>query len=449
MQTLHTAEILCVGTELLLGDVVNTNAAALSRGLAALGIRVYHQSVVGDHSGRLTEALQTALSRADLVITSGGLGPTYDDITRETAAAVMDCPLSFDEHIFEHIRGYFARTGRTVTENNRRQAMVPKGAVVLPNDHGTAPGLIMADEARGKTVVLLPGPPRELVPMFENYAAPYLRSRADRVLFSLNVHIFGMGESAVESVLKDIMTEGQNPTVAPYCKAGEVRLRVTAQAEDEQTAKDLCRRTLGRIMESEVAPHVYAVAPATEGEATLEGVAIRGLLQKSKTVACAESCTGGLIAKRLTDIPGSSAAVKGGFVTYTNEMKMSMLGVSPDTLDRYTAVSEQTAAEMARGARLRTGADIAISTTGYAGPGGGTEDCPVGTVFVGISTEAGERVTRLRLSPDRSRDYIRTLAASNALNALRLALPEDNFSPAAAKNDKNQTNSFEKEREKS
>lgn len=424
MNLIQNAEILCVGTELLLGDIVNTNAAFLAKSLADLGICVYHQSVVGDHPQRLQEAFDLALSRADLVITSGGLGPTYDDITRETAAAAMGRELLLHEDILEGIRAYFARSGRVMTDNNRRQAMVPEGAVVLPNDHGTAPGLVIADEASGKTVILLPGPPRELIPMFETYAAPYLRSRTDRVLFSLNVYIFGMGESAVESILKDIMAKGQNPTVAPYCKTGEVRLRITAQAQDEQTAMDMCRQTLRSIMETEVGARVFAVAPAAEGEASLEGVAVRELLHQNKTVACAESCTGGLIAKRLTDIPGSSAAVKGGFVTYTNEMKMSLLGVSEETLERYTAVSEQTAAEMARGARFRTGADIAVSTTGYAGPGGGTEECPVGTVFVGISTEAGERVTCLTLSPDRSRDYIRTLAASHALHLLRLCLNE-------------------------
>lgn len=419
MKLIQTAEILCVGTELLMGDIVNTNAATLARGLASLGINVYHQSVVGDHPERLTKALQTALSRADLVITSGGLGPTYDDITRETAAAVMGCPLSLDETILEEIRGYFARTGRVMTDNNRRQAMVPAGAKVLPNSCGTAPGLILTNEAGDKTAILLPGPPRELLPMWEKSVVPYLTAHTSRVLYSLNVHVFGMGESTVETHLRDAMVEGKNPTVAPYCTAGEVRLRVTAQAENEKTARDMCRRTLRHIMESEVGANVYAVVPSTEGEATLESVAVWELLSSQKTVATAESCTGGLIAKRLTDVPGSSAVVKGGFVTYTNEMKTSLLGVSPDTLEKYTAVSEQTAAEMARGARLRTGADIAVSTTGYAGPGGGTEEAPVGTVFVGISTQEETRVVRLRLSPDRDRDYIRTLAASHALNLLR------------------------------
>ena len=422
MNIIREAEILCVGTELLLGDIINTNAAHLARRLAELGIGVHHQSVVGDHPGRLKQALALALSRADLVITSGGLGPTYDDLTRETVAEAFGLPLEKDEAILAHIRDHFARTGRVMTPNNERQAMVPRGATVLDNPQGTAPGLIVTDEENNKTVILLPGPPRELIPMFDELAMPYLKARTDRVLFSLNVHIFGMGESTVETILRDQMIEGKNPTIAPYCTAGEVRLRVTAQAEDEATARDMCHRTLRNIMESEVGAYVYAAVPSSEGEATLEGVVIHELRRQGKTVACAESCTGGLIAKRLTDIPGSSAAVLGGFVTYTNEMKIRHLGVSPETIEQYTELSEQTAAEMARGARMATGADIGISTTGLAGPGGGSEGCPVGTVFVGISSIHGEQVKRLSLSPNRKRDYIRTVAASHALEMIRRLL---------------------------
>jgi nicotinamide-nucleotide amidase len=424
MNIIRTAEILCVGTELLLGDIVNTNAAHLSRRLAELGINVYHQSVVGDHPGRLTEALSLALSRADLVITSGGLGPTYDDLTRETVAAALGLSLERDEEILSHIRDHFTRTGRIMPPNNERQSMVPRGAKVLFNDQGTAPGLIVTDEPNDKTVVLLPGPPRELVPMFDGQVIPYLKARTDRVLFSYHLHIFGMGESAVESVLRDMMLEGQNPTIAPYCTAGEVRLRVTAQAENEKEAAALCQAAIGRIMTSEVGQYVYGVADGQTGEVTLERVAVEELIRQGKTVATAESCTGGLVAKRLTDIPGSSAVVLGGFVTYTNNMKITQLGVRPETIASYTELSEQTAAEMARGARERTGADIGISTTGLAGPGGGSDDCPVGTVYIGISTKAGERTKRLSLSPQRKRDYIRTVAASHALYAILHSLTE-------------------------
>jgi nicotinamide-nucleotide amidase len=302
--------------------------------------------------------------------------------------------------------------------------MVPRGAKVLFNDQGTAPGLIVTDEPNDKTVVLLPGPPRELVPMFDGQVIPYLKARTDRVLFSYHLHIFGMGESAVESVLRDMMLEGQNPTIAPYCTAGEVRLRVTAQAENEKEAATLCQAAIGRIMTSEVGQYVYGVADGQTGEVTLERVAVEELIRQGKTGATAESCTGGLVAKRLTDIPGSSAVVLGGFVTYTNNMKITQLGVRPETIASYTELSEQTAAEMARGARERTGADIGISTTGLAGPGGGSDDCPVGTVYIGISTKAGERTKRLSLSPQRKRDYIRTVAASHALYAILHSLTE-------------------------
>ncbi|MBQ7398430.1 MAG: CinA family nicotinamide mononucleotide deamidase-related protein, partial [Clostridia bacterium] len=270
MTIIREAEILCVGTELLLGDIINTNAAHLARRLAELGIGVHHQSVVGDHPGRLREALSLALSRADLVITSGGLGPTYDDLTRETVAEAFGLPLEKDEAILAHIRDYFARTGRVMTPNNERQAMVPRGATVLDNPQGTAPGLIVTDEANNKTVILLPGPPRELIPMFDELAVPYLKARTDRVLFSLNVHIFGMGESTVETILLDQMIEGKNPTIAPYCTAGEVRLRVTAEAEEEKSAREMGLRTLRHILESVVGAYVYAVCPSPEGEATLE-----------------------------------------------------------------------------------------------------------------------------------------------------------------------------------
>ncbi len=416
ISAIKTAEILCVGTELLLGDIINTNASTISRCLASLGIHVYHQSVVGDHPGRLASALELALSRSDLVITSGGLGPTYDDLTRETVAAALGLSLAQDDAVLFEIQGYFARTGRQMTPNNARQAMVPAGATVLHNARGTAPGLIVPSPDGQKTVILLPGPPSELIPMLEAQVVPYLKTRTQGVLVSHNIHIFGMGESTVEHILKELMTEATNPTVAPYCKTGEVRLRVTASAPTETEADELCRQMVAKIRESSVGPHIYAVVKG--GEMAMEQVALETLLTHGLTVATAESCTGGLIAKRLTDIPGASSAVLGGFVTYTNEMKIKLLGVSEETLNIYTEYSVETAMEMARGARERTGADIGVSTTGVCGPGGGSEHCPVGRVYVGISTANGERGMTLTLSPDRSRDYLRTLAATHALHAV-------------------------------
>ena len=421
LKPIESAEILCVGTELLLGDIVNTDAACLARGLRRLGINVCHQCVVGDNAGRLREALETALSRSDLVITSGGLGPTYDDLTKETVASCLGLTLQTDEASLDRIRDYFARTGRVMTENNEKQALVPTGARAIENDNGTAPGILIEQEATGKTVILLPGPPRELEPMFRDRVLPYLRGRTTHALAGVNIHIFGMGESAVETVLHAMMIEGSNPTVAPFCKEGEVRVRVTARADSREEALALCREAVENIRKTEVGTYIYGVADADGEELTMERATLEALMTAGRTVACAESCTGGLVAKRLTDIPGASAAVLGGCVTYTNEMKERLLGVRRETIARYTEVSEATAREMARGVRERTGADIGVSTTGFAGPGGGTETEPVGTVYVAVSTPQGESVRRVSLSPSRSRDYIRTVAATHALAMVREA----------------------------
>ena len=411
MKKISTAEILCVGTELLLGDIVNTNAAFLSRELAALGLGVYRHTAVGDNPQRLAKALEEALERADLVITSGGLGPTYDDLTKETVAAAFGLPLELHGHSLKRIEDYFARLGRAMTPNNAKQAMMPVGATVFDNDYGTAPSLAVTDKDTGKTVIMLPGPPGELIPIFRQKIAPYLRERTDAVLVSKNIHIFGMGESAVEDKIRDIMTESENPTVAPYCKEGEVRLRVTAKADSETAAAELCDGMIEKILSTEVGKFVYGIDVDS-----LERALVGKLIEKGRTLCCAESCTGGLIAQRITDVSGCSAVFFGGCVTYTNEMKMALLGVSGETIERYTAVSPQTAMEMARGARLRLGTDIAVSATGYAGPTGGTESDPVGTVYIGLSTEKGEEYRRLSLSSMRSREYIRIVSASNALH---------------------------------
>ena len=414
MESLITsAEILCVGTEILLGDIVNTNATFLSRMLAELGISVYRHTAVGDNSKRLSLALEDALAHADLVITSGGLGPTYDDLTKETVANYFGRSLYLHEESLNTIRSYFSRTGRTMTKNNEKQAMMPEGAIVFPNHYGTAPALALCDEATNKTVIMLPGPPGELHPIFREEVLPYLKKRRDHVLVSRNVHIFGMGESAVEDKLQDMMTKASNPTIAPYCKEGEVRLRVTASADSEENARLLCNEAIQKICETEVGSVVYGIDVDS-----LENAVLQFLHKNHFTLSCAESCTGGLIAKRLTDIPGGSDVFFGGCVTYTNEIKHKLLGVSEEALATYGAVSAQVAMEMARGARERFGTTIAVSTTGIAGPGGGTEEIPVGTVYVGISTPRGESFRKLSLSPMRSREYIRLVSASNAFDMI-------------------------------
>ncbi len=420
----RVAEILCVGTELLLGDIVNTNAAFLSRQLAAMGVAVYHQAVVGDHPDRLRAALCDAFEghdrpAADLVILSGGLGPTYDDLTKETVSAYFGREMEMHTPSLARIREFFERTGRVMRPNNEKQAMMPRGATVFPNDYGTAPALAVGDETR--TAILLPGPPAELEPIFREQVIPFLRPYTDGILISRNIHLMGLGESEVEHRLRGLMESAENPTVAPYCKAGEVRLRVTARASDETTAGEMCDRMVERICATDIAPYVYGIDCEN-----VETALVRTLSARGMTVATAESCTGGMIGERLTSVPGSSAVYVGGFVTYVNEMKIRLLGVSPDTIAAHTEVSAEVVAEMADGARRRTGADIGIATTGYAGPGGGTEEKPVGTVFVGISTANDTKVHRLYYHRrGNARQYVREAASSRAmLEAIRALLAD-------------------------
>lgn len=410
---IETAEILCVGTELLLGDIVNTNAAYLSQRLAELGIHVYRHTVVGDNPERLLHALEAAFAEADMVIMSGGLGPTYDDLTKETVASFFGKRLVLHEESLGLIRSYFERTGRVMTKNNEKQAMMPEGATVFPNRYGTAPSLaIVGGEGDSKTAIMLPGPPVELIPIFEEEIKPYLQSRRGKVIVSRNLHIFGMGESAVEEKLKGLMVSSTNPTVAPYCSEGEVRLRVTAEAEDESLAREMCDGMIERISRTEVGDFIYGIDVGT-----LENTVITSMRARGLTLAVAESCTGGLISKRLTDIAGCSDVFMGGCVTYSNESKVRLLGVSEQTLLEHGAVAEQTAREMARGVRERLGTDVGVSSTGVAGPAG-SERKPVGTVYIGISTAEGEKVRRLSLSSMRSREYIRAVSASNAYDMI-------------------------------
>ena len=414
MDNIKTAEILCVGTELLLGDIVNTNAAFLSQRLAELGINVYRHTVVGDNPERLKAALESAFENADLVITSGGLGPTYDDLTKETIAEYFGREMKEDKHSLERIEAYFKKTGRVMTENNRKQAMMPEGAIVFDNDYGTAPALALCGgEDDSKTAIMLPGPPVEIIPIFKEKVIPYLFERRNSVIISRNIHIFGMGESAVENEIADIMKNSQNPTVAPYCKEGEVRLRITASAKSEKEALEICDSMIEKITNTKVGKYIYGVDVDS-----LENAVIGFLREKGLTLSCAESCTGGLVSKRITDIAGCSDVFVGSCITYANEAKIKLLGVKEETLKKWGAVSEQTAAEMAAGVRVALGTDIGVSVTGIAGPGGGSEEKPVGTVFLGISTKEGEQVRKLSLSSMRSRDYIRCVSASNIFDMI-------------------------------
>ncbi len=409
------AEILCVGTELLIGDIVNTNSAFLSRALAEMGINVFYHSVVGDNDERLKKSLTLALERSDVVIMTGGLGPTYDDMTKETVASLFNLEMVMHEQSLSAICAYFSRTGRKMTENNKKQAIMPYGATVFQNDCGTAPGL--AVEKNGKTVILLPGPPREMQPMFINHVGPYLMKFSQGCIVSKNINLFGVGESSVEALLYDMMKNAANPSLATYADDGELRIRVSALAKTSAEAQELINPYIEKIS-SLLKDNIYGIDMQSVEEAL-----VKKLSEHNLTIATCESCTGGLISKKITDISGSSKVFGYGICTYANEAKTSLLGVKSETLNEYGAVSEQTAREMAQGLLKLSGADIAISTTGIAGPGGGTDQKPVGLVYVGCASKRGVKVKKLLLCRGNTaeRSYIRTLAAKNAL---KIALDE-------------------------
>lgn len=406
------AEILCVGTELLLGDIVNTNAAYIARGLAECGIACYYQTVVGDNPERLKNALRTAFERADIVITTGGLGPTYDDLTKETVAGYFDLQMKMHEESLQHLKEVFAKFGRTMTQNNEKQAVMPEGATVFFNDRGTAPGLAVADPQSGKTAIMLPGPPREMTAMFDWHVKPYLTKLSGACLVSHTIHLFGIGESMVEDRLHDYMQAHSNPTVAPYAKEGEVQLRITAGAENKEQADQLTLPVLSEI--SALFPeYIYGIDTLS-----LQNTLVSELIKKKQTIATAESCTGGLVSKRITEISGASAVFGCGICSYSNECKIKLLGVSEATLAQYGAVSKQTAIEMARGIRKLSNADIGLSVTGIAGPDGGTKEKPVGLVYVSVSSNKLEKTLELHLSRGygEERELIRYMASSHALH---------------------------------
>jgi len=410
MSKKYTAEIICVGSELLLGDILNTNTRFLSRELASIGINIFHQSVIGDNHERLRDAIELALSRSDILITSGGLGPTYDDITKETVCEVMGSQLVYDEEVIEHIRSFFIKRGRPMTDNNLKQALVPKDGEVLHNENGTAPGLMI--RKNGKLVFMLPGPPRELEPLYTSKVLPVLMSlNTDTVLVSKTVNVFGMGESSVEDALKELMTGSVNPTVAPYAKEGEVLLRVTASARNEREAAELIDGAIIKIKDK-IGEYVYAVDGVS-----LERVLVERFKRAGITLSTAESCTGGLISKRITDIPGSSAVFECGICSYSNNIKNKLLKVRSETLDAYGAVSAETAREMADGIMALSGSDVSLSVTGIAGPDGGTDEKPVGLVYIGVKFKDKCLTERFVFGRSKSeREYIRHLAASSALS---------------------------------
>ena len=406
------AEILSVGTELLMGQIANTDAQYLSRRLAELGVGLYRQSVVGDNPARVKEALREALGRADIVITTGGLGPTEDDLTKEMVAEVFGLPLKLHEASLEAIAAYMRRLGRGMTENNRKQAFFPEGALILPNACGTAPGCVV--EQGDRAVAVLPGPPHELKDMFDKQLAPWLAKRSGAHIESRFLRVFGIGEPDLENRLRDLF-HTDNPTLALYCAPGEIQARVTALAPDAAAARALIAPIEAEIRRR-LGDHVYG-----EGaDNSIERAAFALLKARGETVTFAESCTGGLMAARLVGVPGASNVLEESHVTYSDAAKARVLGVRAETLAAHTAVSDACAREMAEGARRVSGADWAVATTGYAGPDGGADGTPVGTVYIAVAGKGGTVVKACRFNG--KRDFIRTLAASWGFNLLRLEL---------------------------
>lgn len=404
------AEILSVGTEILLGDIINSNAQYISRELANLGINVYYQTVVGDNPERLKDAYKLALSRADFVITTGGLGPTKDDLTKEIAAEYFNKKLVLNEEALYELKDYFKKIDREITENNIKQAYFPEGAIILKNNNGTAPGCII--EENGKIAALLPGPPKEMAPMFNESVIPYLKKYQEYTLVSKVLRIMGIGESKVDSLVGHILDRQQNPTVAPYAKDNEAILRITARVKNEDEAEKLIKPVEDEIRSIIKDINIYAV-----GETTIEDVVGKLLIDNKLTIATAESCTGGLLAGSLINFPGISEVFLEGAVTYSNEAKMKRLSVNPNTLEVFGAVSSECAAEMAKGIAVAAGTNIGVSTTGIAGPGGGTKEKPVGLVYVGLYLDGTVKTKELNLIGDRQK--VRSRAVAQTLDWLR------------------------------
>ncbi len=410
------AELVTTGSELLLGQIVNTNAAYMAQELNRMGVDVCFQTTVGDNRARMKEVLAHALTRADLVITSGGLGPTRGDITKEVSAEVMGRTMALDEECVTRLKAHFARVGREMTENNLRQAMIPEGAHIFVNHAGTAPGV--AIEKDGKMLVNLPGPPSEMKDMFQRSLAPFLVEKygISSIVYSRVLHTYGIGESMLETKIDDLILAQKNPTLALLVRPTGVIIRITAKAENEAAAEKLIAP-----VEKEIRGRLDSFIYGADDE-KMEEIVGKELLEKKLTVATAESCTGGLVANRLTDVAGSSGYVKGGIVSYTDEVKENTLGVPCEILAEYGAVSELTARAMAEGARRALGADVAVSTTGLAGPGGGTEGTPVGTVFIAVSGVNGTVAEKHSFTG--TRGQVKFRASQAALSLLRKYIKE-------------------------
>lgn len=415
MRKEYTAEIISIGTELLLGQITNTDARDIAQRLARIGINVLYTTEVGDNPERLARCIEIAKERVDIIITTAGLGPTVDDLTKVLLARSFGLELVMDEKEKQGLYDYITNEGYSeeMSRNNLQQAMLPEGCTVFHNYWGTAPGC--AFQKDGKVVLMFPGPPKECIPMFDRYGIPYLKQFSDEEIFSHEIRVFGTSESAMDFMLRDLMKDLTNPSMAPYAKEADCFLRVTAKARSEEEAEAMMKPVIEKAVEI-LGDNVYGFDISCVEERVFQLMS-----QQKKTFATAESCTGGDIARRFTDMSGASEFYVGGAVTYTDDVKAKVLGIDPELIREHTAVSEPVARAMAENIRRITGADYAVSTTGLAGPDGdGIHE--VGTVFCGLATEGKTEVIELHLGANRTRDYIRRCAGNFCFDMLRRAM---------------------------
>jgi nicotinamide-nucleotide amidase len=413
------AEILCVGTELLHGDIVNTNAQYISKKLAEIAIDVHYQSVVGDNPNRIKQCFGVAFSRADIVVCTGGLGPTQDDITKNVLAEYFGVEMVYDEGSYQHVKELYSRFRKDIPKNNMRQAYFPEGSVILNNPNGTANACIMKGEIEGKSKIgiLLPGPPKEMEPLMDKEVIPYLQQFSNQVVYGEKLVVVNIGESAAEEIIMDIIEKQANPTIAPYASAGKVIFRITAKADSKEKCIEMIEPVKEELINRFGKENAYVAETGKVEDKTAEL-----LLEKNITIAVAESLTGGMVASRLISYPGISEVFIEGFVTYSNETKMNTLNVKRETLEKYGAVSEETAKEMAYGAAQAAGTDIGVSTTGIAGPDGGSDEKPVGLAYVCVYYKGKFNVNKILATG--SREIVRDRAATSALDLVRSCIEE-------------------------
>ncbi|MCR4430577.1 MAG: competence/damage-inducible protein A [Tepidanaerobacteraceae bacterium] len=406
------AETIAVGSELLLGQISNTNAQIISKALQKIGIDVFYHTCVGDNEERIKQVFKIAMERSDIIIFTGGLGPTMDDLTKETVASFLNLPLVLDESSLKKIKSYFDKRGRTMTQNNYKQALIPEGSEPIMNKNGTAPGVLL--KFCGKIIIMLPGPPFEMEPMLMESVIPYLSKLSQKTIFSRVLKFYGIGESLLEEKIKDLIIIQSNPTIAPLAKMGEVTLRITAKAQDLETAEKMIQ-PIEKEIKDRVGEYFYGY-----DEERIEEIVAKMLISSKTTISIAESCTGGLLAHKLTDIPGISDVFDRCIVSYSNKSKQELLRVKAETIEKHGAVSEKAAAEMAEGIRILSGTDIGVSITGIAGPGGGTQEKPVGLVYIGFADLRNTIVEEYLFNG--CRDVIKHRAANAALHMIRRML---------------------------